>query len=727
MSLSLLNDIILRVVVDPNFVTKGSELTFVELDSNIKIITDAIREITQQDVSGVEAYNAGTEYSLGDFVSFSGNIWEYINAVPQTGVTPSSDPLTWQLSSTGAFAHQQNKDQFLDEGGPNEVSAADLAALVAGFSAPYGRLIYVDGEEGDDGTALVGSPLNPFLTLTAAKTAAVSGDLIIVNPSTYNEKNLLKDGVNWFFHLGAEVVYTGGSDGAIFDDDAVTGSNGAVTCTILGDGVFDRQGTGNGGSFKGGVYLTNNSNNIIIRAKKLAANVNVFHLLGDLNKLDVVTTASIENVDTWGIFHNEGNDLNARIVTKDFVSVDATTEQFFYNDGDDSTIHIEAELYSVAGTGSTNPDIEVLGVNSEITFKGFFVNYVPVAIGVNRWEVSGTTTVKFVDIHTEDILETILISGGSDCTFQNCELALARIFLDTSGTTLLLKDSVVQILGSPVAVEITTAQLVIQNSTIQNILGAPATHAIRFVDQGAQVTVLGVSFVLASGAFSSLSFDGNHGGTSNQINIAGQLYVNRPLGGTTLSTTTGGGLFVDTQAGLSRLTYAQAPNLFLKTDANGNIITSPSSASESYANVFFNGANATDTVITTQNVPVKVLGTTTLGENGNGFTDDGGVSNRIKNETGVTKKVRIIVALSILKVGGGPAQGYVLYIAKNGTVLTGSGQRVGANNTSRLNVPLTFITEMLNNDYVEVWVENAESTSNALITRLSFNATEILV
>lgn len=573
MSIATLNNVILRIVVDPNFITKGSKLTFEELDSNIKIITDAIREVTEQDVAGVEPYNAGTEYSQGDFVSYSGNIWEFINVTPATGVTPSTDPLTWQLSSTGAFAHQQGTDQFLDEGGPNEVSAADLASLVTGFTAPYGRLLFVDGINGNDGGAAVGNPLAPYLTLTAAKTAAVSGDLILVNPATYDEKNLLKNGVNWFFYEGAEVVYTGGSDGAIFDDDAVTGSNGAVTCSVLGYGVFDRQGTGNAGSFKGGVYLTNNSNNIIIRGKKLAANVNVFHILGDLNTIDVNVTEKIDNVITWGIFHNEGDDLNARIKTKEFNCVDATTEQFLFNNGDDCIINVEGEVMGVAGTGSSNPDIEILGVGNEVTIKGLFINYVPVAIGVNRWEVNSNAVVKFIDCEVEDILETILISGTAKVTVENCDLAFGLIAIDTSGTELHLKNSIVDILGSPAAVQITTAKLILENSTLTNILGAPSTHAVRFVDQGAIFESRGVSFLFASGAFSSLSFDGNHGGTSNQIIVKGSLHVNRPLGGTTLPTTSGGGIFIDDQAQLMQLTNAQTPNMVLATDAGGYVQT----------------------------------------------------------------------------------------------------------------------------------------------------------
>lgn len=49
----------------------------------------------------------------------------------------------------------------------------------------------------------------PFLTLSAAQTAAQSGDTIIVYPGTYTSNGLGKNGVNWYFYLGANIVTTG--------------------------------------------------------------------------------------------------------------------------------------------------------------------------------------------------------------------------------------------------------------------------------------------------------------------------------------------------------------------------------------------------------------------------------------------------------------------------------------------------------------------------------------
>lgn len=78
----------------------------------------------------------------------------------------------------------------------------------------------------------------PYFTLAAAKAAAVSGDTIFVYPGTYEENDLLKDGVNWHFYAGAIVTWTepfGDGDGyGIFDDRA----SGPVTCSVTGNGQF---------------------------------------------------------------------------------------------------------------------------------------------------------------------------------------------------------------------------------------------------------------------------------------------------------------------------------------------------------------------------------------------------------------------------------------------------------------------------------------------------------
>lgn len=108
----------------------------------------------------------------------------------------------------------------------------------------------------------------PFATLTAAKTAAVSGDVIVVQPGIYNERNLAKNGVDWYFFPGSQIVYTGTEAGAIFDDTSAYGVNGPVVSKICGYGSFENSSTKpDGGSLPyntGVVFAYNASSNIYI-------------------------------------------------------------------------------------------------------------------------------------------------------------------------------------------------------------------------------------------------------------------------------------------------------------------------------------------------------------------------------------------------------------------------------------------------------------------------------
>lgn len=123
-----INNILLRVLSDPNYTAKGSALTWAELDTDLKILADNIAGLLTPSDSGFSPYDNGITYSnvLPDYVTYGGNIYEYINAVAQSGITPGSDPLTWSIVSVGKFSHQQNTDQYLDYGGTFQMSSEDI-------------------------------------------------------------------------------------------------------------------------------------------------------------------------------------------------------------------------------------------------------------------------------------------------------------------------------------------------------------------------------------------------------------------------------------------------------------------------------------------------------------------------------------------------------------------------------------------------------------------------
>jgi hypothetical protein len=86
-------------------------------------------------------------------------------------------------------------------------------------------------KHGTDSTTC-GTLSQPCLSCGQAKTNAASGQTIYVWPGTYEEKDLLKTGVNWHFVNGAIVTNDSGAL-AIFDASAAS-----AISVISGDGVF---------------------------------------------------------------------------------------------------------------------------------------------------------------------------------------------------------------------------------------------------------------------------------------------------------------------------------------------------------------------------------------------------------------------------------------------------------------------------------------------------------
>lgn len=115
-----LNDLILRSESHSPLTTKGSELTYAELDGNFINLYDYL--IAMNSDSGIAPYDNTATYTGTEYVSYNGNIYVHISATSTTGVLPDTDPTKWQLTSIGALAHQQNTDMYLGYNSPYAVS-----------------------------------------------------------------------------------------------------------------------------------------------------------------------------------------------------------------------------------------------------------------------------------------------------------------------------------------------------------------------------------------------------------------------------------------------------------------------------------------------------------------------------------------------------------------------------------------------------------------------------
>jgi len=101
----------------------------------------------------------------------------------------------------------------------------------------HGNLVYADAVNGSDTIGAHGRADRPFLTLTAAKTAAVTGDTIVVRPGTYTDGTINKNGVNWHFLNGA-VVNAPAGEWVMNDSNFDGGTNVSFTSRVTGFGTF---------------------------------------------------------------------------------------------------------------------------------------------------------------------------------------------------------------------------------------------------------------------------------------------------------------------------------------------------------------------------------------------------------------------------------------------------------------------------------------------------------
>lgn len=87
-------DILLRDVINPPLVTKGSALTFAEFDGNMITLYNALVELSQS--SNVPPYNNAENYYLNDYVLEGLQLYKCIVAGPIVNVTPSTTPGSWK-------------------------------------------------------------------------------------------------------------------------------------------------------------------------------------------------------------------------------------------------------------------------------------------------------------------------------------------------------------------------------------------------------------------------------------------------------------------------------------------------------------------------------------------------------------------------------------------------------------------------------------------------------
>jgi hypothetical protein len=133
-------------------------------------------------------------------------------------------------------------------------------------------------------------------------------------------------------------------------------------------------------------------------------------------------------------------------------------------------------------------------------------------------------------------------------------------------------------------------------------------------------------------------------------------------------------------------------------------------ADQIYAQVVLHG-NATATVITTQNTPVKVAGTFVTDAAASFTTDTTG---RLTYTGSTTTVLQFVASVTLVPVGTN--QLLTIQLAKNGTPITNAKMTRTVSSGASGNVSIVFNISMATSDYVELFVANNSSTNDITVT-----------
>lgn len=126
-----ISDIKLRALTNPPLTTKGSALTFSELDQNFIEVYAAVSALNTG--GALPVFAMATTYTGLVYVKYNNQIWAHVSATPTVGVIPGTNAAKWQQSNIGAFAHLPGTDDRLGAGTANEVTAAQIKSSVNQF------------------------------------------------------------------------------------------------------------------------------------------------------------------------------------------------------------------------------------------------------------------------------------------------------------------------------------------------------------------------------------------------------------------------------------------------------------------------------------------------------------------------------------------------------------------------------------------------------------------
>jgi hypothetical protein len=121
------DNLILRETDNLPLINKDDTLTNAEIDGNfINIYNDFISLSQANDPTLI--YDVERSYLVDEFATYDGRLW--IATDVSTGVTPIDGSAEWNDVFPTVLAHEKNKDTYLDFGGINETTVAEIRGFI---------------------------------------------------------------------------------------------------------------------------------------------------------------------------------------------------------------------------------------------------------------------------------------------------------------------------------------------------------------------------------------------------------------------------------------------------------------------------------------------------------------------------------------------------------------------------------------------------------------------
>lgn len=164
-------------------------------------------------------------------------------------------------------------------------------------------------------------------------------------------------------------------------------------------------------------------------------------------------------------------------------------------------------------------------------------------------------------------------------------------------------------------------------------------------------------------------------------------------------------------------TYGTSPTFTTDITVNGDI--NFTGVKSHWMGEVYITDNATSTTISNTTSFFKAAGTTTI-QNNMGF-DDGSASNRLRYTGSTTRMFHVASSFSLSVAGTN--QTVQIAVFKNGVQVTGSLMELRAGTSGEVvSSAMHSVVSLATNDYIEVFVRNATSTSAVTIKHLNFFA-----